>query len=94
MGNDGYSTQNWPWPRQANQDKIHFRLGSSPAIPAAGYFADVLGLANEQVILDKIAGLSTEQEIEDALFKLFWDRGQAQSFMWWRLRMKNYAPRR
>ena len=87
-GNDGSSMQNWPYPRVAGQDKAHFPLGTSPAKPAAGYFADVAGLTNEQVIRDKIAGLSSEQEIEDVLFKLFWDRAQARSFMWWRLKMR------
>jgi hypothetical protein len=92
MGNDGYSTQNWPPPRQANQDKMHFPLGSSPARPASGYFADVLGIANEQMIRDQMTGLSEDKEIEETLFKLFWNRDQAHSFMYWRLGMKKYAP--
>jgi hypothetical protein len=86
--NDGLGMGPEFWGPQPGQDKKHFPLGSSPAKPAAGYFADVLGWANEQMIRDKIAGLSDEQEIEDVLFKLFWNRDQARSFMQWRLRIK------
>lgn len=87
-GNDGASSQNWPYPRVAGQDKSHFPLGSSPAIPAAGYFADAAGLANEQVIKDAVAGLSSEQEIEEALIKLLRDYDLARGYMHWRMRIK------
>jgi hypothetical protein len=63
-GNDGTSTQNWSYPRVAGHDKIHFSLGTSSARPAAGYFASVAGLSNEQEIVALIAGLSNEVEIE------------------------------
>lgn len=71
-----------PFARQANQDKKHFELGASPAKPAAGYVAGVLGIDSEQEILDAIAGLANEVEIEDALFKLFReDQFMARDFM-------------
>jgi len=81
-----------PFARPANQDKRHFELGASPAKPAAGYFAGVLGIDSEREILDAIAGLSNEAEIEDTLYKLFRkDRCMAHDFMKWRLGMKNAA---
>jgi hypothetical protein len=93
-GNDGSSMQNWPYPRVAGQDKAHFRLGTSPAKPAAGYFAGVLGISSEQEIVDAIAGLSNEAEIEDALFKFFrQDRKLARDYMRWRMGIKKYALR-
>jgi hypothetical protein len=83
-----------PFARPANQDKKHFDLGTSSARPAAGYFAGVLGIASEQEIMDAIAGLSNETEIENALYDLFReDRKQAHDFMWWRMGIKKYAPR-
>jgi hypothetical protein len=91
--NDGLGMGPEFWTPLPGQDRKHFPLGTSKAIPASGYFADVAGLASEQLIKDKIAGLSSEQEVEDVLFKLFWDRSQARSFMYWRLKMKKYAPR-
>ena len=87
-GNDGHSMQLWPYGRTAGQDRTDFRLGSSRAVPAPSYFADVAGLANEQVILDAIAVLSDRQEIEDALTTLLNSRSQARDFMWWRLKMR------
>jgi hypothetical protein len=88
-GNDGSSMQNWPYPRVAGQDKAHFPLGTSRAVPASGYFADAFGLANEQVIMDAIAGLTDPQGIEDAITtRLRGNRYQAGDFMWWRLKMR------
>ena len=87
-GNDGHPMQLWPYGRTAGQDRKDFPLGSSRAVPAPGYFADVRGLANEQVIKDAIAGLSDPKEIEDTLTELLWSRSQAQDFMWWRLKMR------
>ncbi|WP_298259893.1 hypothetical protein [Bradyrhizobium sp.] len=78
--------------RLAGQDRKDFPLGTCPARPAAGYFADAVGLADEQVIKDAIAGLSTEHEIESALRELL-GRVHAHGYMWWRLGIKKYAPR-
>lgn len=86
--NDGQSMQLWPYGRVAGQDRKHFELGTSPAIPAAGYFADAAGLTNEQVIRDAVAGLSSEQEIEETLVKLLRDYRLAHGYMRWRMRMK------
>ena len=77
-----------PFSRPANQDRKHFELGTSTAKPAAGYFADAVGLSGEQVIRDAIAGLSGEKEIEDALFKLFRHRPLARDYMRWRMGIK------
>jgi hypothetical protein len=77
-----------PFSRPANQDRKHFPLGTSTAVPAAGYFADVAGLSNEQVIRDAIAGLSSEQEIEATLVNLLGYHSLAHDYMRWRLRMK------
>jgi hypothetical protein len=82
-----------PFARPANQDKKHFELGASTAKPAAGYFADVLGLSSEQPIKDAVAGLSSAKEIEDVLFNLFQDRWQARDYMKWRMGITQYAPR-
>lgn len=78
--------------RPADQDKKHFELGCSPAIPGRNYFADVVGLPDEQSIHAAVAGLTNEQEIENALVKLF-ERHQlphrlARDFMKWRLRIE------
>ncbi len=92
--NDGQSMQNWPYPRVAGQDRTDFPLGTCTAPPAPGYFADAFGLANEQVILDAIAGLTDPQEIEDALMvPLNGDRCQARDFMRYRLKMRKHAKR-
>jgi hypothetical protein len=77
-----------PFARPANQDRKHFPLGTSTARPAAGYFADAAGLSSEQEIRDAIAGLSSEQEIEDALVKLLRYHSLARDYMRWRLGMK------
>jgi hypothetical protein len=77
-----------PFALPANRDRKHFPLGTSPAVPAAGYFADAAGLANEQVIKDAVAGLSSEQEIEEALVKLLRDYDLARGYMRWRMRIK------
>ena len=63
-----------PFARPANQDRRHFALGTSTARPAAGYFADA-------------AGLSSEQEIENALVKLL-GYSLAYDYMRWRMGMK------
>jgi len=91
--NDGQSMQFEFAPRQAGQDRKHFPLGTSTAVPAPGYFAGIAGLENEQMIKDAIAGLSDSREIEDALVKILYSRRQAQDFMRWRLKMRNYAKR-
>jgi hypothetical protein len=82
-----------PFARPANQDKKHFDLGTSPARPAAEYFAGVADLSSEQVLRDAVAGLSNEQSIEDALFKLLPSRFFAREYMRWRMGIKRYAPR-
>jgi hypothetical protein len=87
-GNDGHSMQSGFYGRLAGQDRMHFSLGTSRAVPAPGYFADAAGLANEQVIRDAIAGLSDRQKIEDALTARLYSRQQARDFMWWRLKMR------
>jgi hypothetical protein len=88
--NDGLGMGPEFWTPLPGQDRKHFPLGTSKAVPASGYFADVAGLANEQLIKDQIAGLSSAQEIEDALFKVFsHNRYMARDFMKWRLGMKN-----
>jgi hypothetical protein len=84
-GNDGIMTGSLPYPRQANQDKVHFRLGRSPAKPAKGYFADAAGLSSEQQIVEAIAGLTTPQEIEDALENLL-GSPLARNYMKWRMK--------
>jgi hypothetical protein len=86
--NDGQSMQLWPYGHAAGQDRKHFPLGTSPARPAAGYFADAAGRSSEQEIRDAIAGLSDEQEIEGALVKLLRSRWLARDYMRWRMRMK------
>jgi hypothetical protein len=77
-----------PFARPANQDKKHFELGTSTARPAAGYFAGVADLPSEQVFRDAVAGLSSEQEMEDALFKLLPSRFFAREYMRWRMGIK------
>lgn len=78
-----------PFSRPANQDKKHFDLGSSPAKPAAGYFAGVLGIKSEEEIWNAIEGLPPK-DIEEALYKFFReDRRMARDFMRWRLGMKH-----
>jgi hypothetical protein len=73
-----------PFSRPANQDRKHFDLGTSTAVPAPGYFAGVLGVKDEQVIKDAISGLG-DHEIEDALFNLFQNRQIARDFIRWRV---------
>lgn len=77
-----------PFARPANQDKKHFDLGTSTARPAAEYFAGFADLASEQVLRDAVVGLSDEQAIEDALFKLLSSRSAARDYMRWRMRIK------
>jgi hypothetical protein len=90
---DGHSMQLWPYGHAAGQDQRHFPLGASSAIPAAGYFADAAGLSSEQEIKDAIAGLSDEQEIEDALVKLLGELWLARGYMRWRMRIRGNALR-
>jgi hypothetical protein len=85
-GNDGVMTGTLPYPRAANQDRMHFDLGASPARPAAGYFAAVAGLSSEQEIVDAIAGLTDQQEIENTLVKLFGWPQMARDYMKWRMK--------
>jgi hypothetical protein len=82
-GNDGIPTQNWPYPRVGGQDKKHFKLGTSDARPAAGYWAGLAGLLDDQQIEDAIAGLSDEREIERKLIKLFHSHDIARYYMTW-----------
>jgi hypothetical protein len=70
MANDGIPYQNWPYPRQANQDRAYFPLGTSTARPAVGYWAARAGLSNDQQIKDAIAGLTDPQEIKATLIEL------------------------
>lgn len=92
--NDGLGMGPEFWGPLPGQDRKHFPLGTSRSPPAPNYFADAFGLANEQVIRDAIAGLTDPTQIEDALTsQLNQDRGQARDFMYWRLKMKNYARR-
>ena len=77
-----------PFAHPANQDRKHFGLGESDAKPAANYFANVLDLPDEQPIRDAVVGLSSANEIEDVLFKLFRDRWQARDYMKWRMGIK------
>ncbi|RTM14330.1 MAG: hypothetical protein EKK33_06720 [Bradyrhizobiaceae bacterium] len=92
--NDGLGMGPEFWAPLPGQDRRHFPLGSSDAVPAPGYFADAFGLANEQVIMDAIAGLTDPQQIEDALTaQLRGERHQAQDFMRWRLKMRKNAKR-
>ena len=86
--NDGQSMQNWPYPRVAGQDRTDFPLGTSKAVPAPGYFADVAGVANEQVIADAVAGLSSQEDIEEALIELFQNYCVAREYMRRRMGMK------
>ena len=82
-GTDGIMTGTLPYPRQANQDRTRYRLGESPARPAPGYFAVAAGLPSEQVIVDAIAGLTDQKEIEQTLRGLIgW---QAYDYMKWRM---------
>lgn len=76
-----------PFSRPANQDRKYFKLGTSTAKPAAGYFADAAGLSSEQDIRDAIADLPSEQDIEDALVGLLGSRQLARDYMWWRMRI-------
>jgi hypothetical protein len=87
-GNDGSSMQNWPYPRVAGQDKMHFALGTSLAKPAPGYFATAAGLENEQVIRDAIAGLSNDQEIDEVLIRLLRTYQLVYDYKRWRMGMK------
>ncbi|MEJ0077998.1 MAG: hypothetical protein WDO17_21680 [Alphaproteobacteria bacterium] len=57
-------------PRQAGQDRKHFRLGTSAARPAKGYWAARAGLSNDYQIEEAIAGLSDAREIQMNLIKL------------------------
>ncbi|MEZ5901667.1 MAG: hypothetical protein R3D51_19480 [Hyphomicrobiaceae bacterium] len=82
-----------PFARPANQDKKHFELGTSTAKPAEGYFADVADLPSEKVLQDAVAGLLSEQEIEDALFNLLPSRFFAHEYMRWRMGIKADAKR-
>jgi len=91
--NDGQSMQFEFSGRQAGQDRVHFPLGTSTAVPGPNYFADVVGLANEQAIKDGIAGLSDSKEIEDALTERLQSRRLAREFMWFRLKMRKDAKR-
>ena len=92
--NDGLGMGPEFWAPLPGQDRKHFPLGTSRSPPGPNYFADAFGLANEQVIMDAIAGLTDPKEIEDALTaRLNQDRGQAQDFMRWRLKMRKNAPR-
>lgn len=82
-----------PHSQPAGQDRRDFPLGSSPARPAAGYFASAAGVEDEKVFHDAIVGLTSYDEIHAALsgvFKNLWRpmaEYQATSFMKWRLRM-------
>jgi hypothetical protein len=77
-----------PFSRPANQDRKHFELGTSEAVPASGYFATAADLPDEQVIRDALAGLSDEQEIEETRIGLLQDCNLARGFMRWRMRIK------
>jgi hypothetical protein len=77
-----------PFSRPANQDRKHFPLGTSTAKPAAGYFADAAGLSSEQEIKDAIAGLSSEQEIDAVLIKLLRSYELVHDYKRWRMRTK------
>ena len=86
-GNDGIGTGMMPYPRVANQDRTHFDLGASRAMPGQGYFAAAAGLSSEQEIVDAIAELTDRQEIENTLVTLFGGRRQmALDYMKWRMK--------
>ncbi|WP_315778687.1 hypothetical protein [Bradyrhizobium sp. SZCCHNPS1003] len=91
--NDGQSMQFEFYGRAAGQDRKHFRLGTSMGIPGPNYFADVRGFANEQVIHDAIAGSLDPKDIEHVLTELLDSRKLAREFMWFRLKMRENAPR-
>jgi hypothetical protein len=75
-----------PFARPANQDRTHFDLGTSTARPTKNYFADVAGLSSEQQIVDAIAGLTDDQEIIDTLVTLLGSRRMALDFLKWRMK--------
>lgn len=87
-GNDGHPTGFEFYGRQSGQDRKDFPLGTSTAVPAPGYFADARGLANEQVVMDAIAGLSDRKEIETVLAELLRSQPLARQFMQYRLKMR------
>lgn len=70
MANDGIQYQNWPYPRQAGEDRRHFGLGISSAPPARGYWAARADLKNDWQIEEAIAGLTEVQEIQAKLIDL------------------------
>jgi|GEM_PF-6232243 len=74
--------------RQPGQDRKDFPLGTSPAVPAPEYFADVAGVANEQVIADGIAGLTSQEDIQEALIQRFQNYYVAREYMRRRMGMK------
>ena len=72
--NDGIGYQGEFYPRLPGQDKKYFRLGTSPARPARGYWAARAGVSKDYDIEEAIAGLSDPEEIKAALIKLGgWD---------------------
>ncbi len=70
QSNDGIGYQNWPYPRQAGEDRRHFPLGTSTAKPAVGYWAARAGLSNDYQIEEAIAGLSNPDVIQATLIEL------------------------
>jgi hypothetical protein len=90
--NDGLGMGPEFWAPLPGQDRKHFRLGTSTAVPGANYFAGVRGLDDEQPIVDAVAGLSDPKQIETVLTELLGPR-LAREFMWFRLKMRENAPR-
>ena len=84
--NDGLGMGPEFYGRQAGQDRKDFPLGTCPAVPAPGYFADVAGVAGmEQVIADGIAGLTrrkTFKKLQSSAFKITMSRGSICGGVW------------
>jgi hypothetical protein len=90
--NDGLGMGPEFWAPLPGQDRKHSPLGTSKAVPGPNYFADVRGLDDEQEIRDAVAGLSDPKQIEAVLTELLGPR-LAREFMWFRLKMRENAPR-
>ena len=91
--NDGLGMGPEFWAPLPGQDRKHFPLGTSTAVPGPNYFAEVRGLDDEQTIVDAVAGLSDPKQIENVLAELLDSRKLAREFMWFRLKMRENAPR-
>lgn len=68
--NDGLGMGPEFWGPMPGQDKKHFPLGTSPARPARGYWADRAGLSNDYQVEEAIAGLTDPKEIKAKLIDL------------------------